>query len=298
MNRRRFLVSTAGSTTILAGCISSDDGTTEGNGTPSNNSTEPSNSENNISQGENSTEPDYDTVIDYSTHVQSSASGKYDLPDPRYDWSWLVVDFEVVEGQLDMEDVWFRGLTETDERYYTVSPLTDQVEDGIESRGAIREGTRGVMLHAYPPSPAADVIGPMFSATRTAIGGEGVGTDGPTDLYPSVSVEYSVETAQDPDVLPSEYAAPNGEMWAVVTLNVTEGVLNLEDVWFRSQLITESRLHDCDPYSRFADRGVRSRGLVKTGYSATALYQIAEDESVERWGYTEDGRQNVSITRI
>lgn len=207
------------------------------------------------------------------------------------------MDFEVVEGLLDMEDVWFNGLFETEQQYYTVSALTDQVENGVESRGAIREGSRGVTLHEYPSSPSSDLVGPVFSATDTRIGGEGVAMDGPTGLYPPVTVEFSVERAQDPNVLLSEYSAPEGDVWAIVNLNVIEGVLNLEDVWFRSQLLTGSRVYECDPLSRFADFGVRSRGLVKQGHSANALYQIADDEEVEEWGYQEDNRQDVTIVR-
>lgn len=150
-------------------------------------------------------------------------------------------------------------------------------------------------LHEFPPSPASELVGPIFSATQTSIGGENVGTDGPTDFYPPVSVEYSIQTPQEPNSVPIEYAAGEAEKWAVVTLDVLEGVLNLEDVWFRSQLLTESRIYECHPYSRFADYGVRSRGIVKQGYSANALYLIADDESVDEWGYEDDNRQDVTI---
>lgn len=298
MKRRAFLSTTAATTTVLlAGCSDDESGTAPNDtDTPGNTETDAPTDTETETDTPTETEPEYDAVIEYTTHVQDGASGEYDLPEPSYDgWSWIVTDFEVVKGQLDMEDVWFNGLFETGERYYTVSARTDEVENGVESRGAIREGNRGVTLHEYPPSPGSDLVGPMFSATDTSIGGEGVGTDGPTDLYPPATVEYSVETARDPDVLPSEYAAEDGDVWAVVNLNVVEGVLNLEDVWFRSQLLTDARVYECDTYSRFADRGVRSRGIVKQGYAANALYQIAEDESVEEWGYNEDGRQDVTI---
>ncbi|WP_152421167.1 hypothetical protein [Natronolimnohabitans innermongolicus] len=293
MRRRTLLAGlTATGTIAVAGCTGAEDGSDDSstNGAGDSDGATTNGDEN----GGNGT--DYDTIIDYTTHVQSS-SGEYDLPDPRYDWDWLVIDFEVLEGTLDMEDVWFNGLAETEERYYTVAPVTDQAEYGIESRGSIREGHRGVMLHAYPPSPGSDVSGPMFSATDTAIGGDGVGTDGPSDLYPPVTLEYSVETAQNPSVLPDEYATADGDEWAVVTIDVVDGVLNLEDVWFRSQLTTASRLLDCDSYTRFADRGVRSRGLVKPGYSAVALYQVAEGDTVEEWGYTDDRRQDVTVSK-
>lgn len=308
MERRTFLSTTATTTIIFAGCAGDNtEDTTQNNdtatptATPGNTPTDIDTTTNTDTETETETEtptPEYDAVIEYITHVQDTASGEYDLPEPRYDgWRWIVMDFKVVEGLLDMEDVWFNGLFETEQRYYTVSVLTDQVENGVESRGAIREGGRGVTLHEYPSSPSSDVVGPMFSATDTRIGGEGVAMDGPTDLYPPVTVEYSVKRAQDPNELPSEYAAPEGDVWAIVNLNVVEGVLNFEDVWFRSQLLTDSRVYECDPLSRFADFGVRSRGLVKQGYSANALYQIADDEAVEEWGYQEDNRQDVTIRR-
>lgn len=194
-------------------------------------------------------------------------------------------------------DEWISVLVTNSMTRSTVSKQTDEIDEGIEPRGGIREGNRGIALFEYPSSPSSELIGPMFSATRTSIGGENVGTDGPTDLYPPVSVEYSVQTAQDPDVLPSEYAAEGGEVWAVVKLDVLEGVLSLEDVWFRSQLLTDSRIYTCDQLSRFADLGVQSRGLVKQGHSANALYQIAENESIDEWGYEEDNRQDVTISR-
>lgn len=43
-------------------------------------------------------------VVDYTANVQSSSSGESQLPELRYDdWSWLVLDLEVAEGELDME---------------------------------------------------------------------------------------------------------------------------------------------------------------------------------------------------
>ena len=277
-SNRRMLLSSVGSSAalLIAGCTSAEDSEEEST---------------------NTTDSELDTVIDFSSHVEDPPSEEYELPDSQYgNWSWIVVDFEVLEGELDMGDIWFNGLFETEERYYTISPLTDQVENGVESRGQIREGGQGVLLHAYPPSPASELIGPVFSATDSSIGGDGVIDDGPRELYPSASVEYTVETDPNPNVLSDEYTADSGEKWAVVTLNVTEGLLNIEDVWFRSQLTTESRIHDAHPYSRFADYGVRSRGLVKQGYTANILYKIGENESTESWGYDEP-RQEVSISR-
>jgi hypothetical protein len=295
MKRRAFLSTTAGTAAFIAGCTDNN----ETGDSPENTDNTLDNDTNPDSEGDTETTPEYDAVIEYTTHIQEAGNGEYHLPEQRYeDWSWIVMDFEVIEGQLDMEDVWFNGLLETEERYYTVSKQTDQTEDGIESRGAIRHGNRGLTLHEYPPSPASSLVGPVFSATDTSIGGEEVGTTGPTDLYPPVTVEYSVETTQNPESVPDEYEPEQGNSWAVVNLHVANGVLNLEDVWFRSQLLTDARVYECHPYSRFVDRGVRSRGLVKEGFSANALYQVANDEDIEEWGYTEDSRQDVTIRRM
>jgi hypothetical protein len=173
------------------------------------------------------------------------------------------------------------------------------VEDGVESRGSIREGGRGVILHTYTPSPGSELVGWNTSAMDQSIGGEGVVRDGPNDIYPPVDVEYTVETSTNPEILPDEYANRRGEseIWAIVTLDVTGGFLNMEDIWFRSQLTTGSRRYDLSHSSSHAERGIRSRGMVKSGYSANALYLIGEYESVEEWGYTEDVRQDVSISR-
>lgn len=308
MKRRTFLVSTVSGVGVLAGCTTGGDGS-NGNDQPQSEATpestptaEDTSESDTVTDTETETQsaPEYDVVVDYSTHLQSSASGEYDLPDPRYDdWSWLVLDLEVAEGELDMEDVWFNAFFETEERLHEVSHDSSDVEDGVKSRGSIRQGGRGIILHAYPPSPGSELVGWNTSAMDQSVGGEGVVRDGPSDLYPSVSVEYSVETSTNPEILPDEYASrrSESEIWAVVSLDVVDGFLNMEDVWFRSQLTTGSRRYDLSHSSSHAERGVRSRGMVKSGYSANALYLIGDDESVEAWGYTENGRQDVSISR-
>lgn len=240
-------------------------------------------------------EADYDVVVEYESHVQWTPSGEYELPEPRSEeWGWLVVDFEVVEGELDTEDVWFNGLFETDERYYTVAHATSDLERGIESRGAIREGGSGIVLHRYPPG-GAEPVGWNLSATDQSVGGE-VLNDGPQSLYPSTTVAYSVETSENPAVLDDDDAElrSDSDLWAVVTLEVTDGVLNMEDVWFRSQLYTETRVYDLDHTSSKAERGIQSRGLVKQGNRAYALYKIGGDENIDEWGY-DDPRQDVTV---
>lgn len=289
MKRRLFLSSTM-SGVLLTGCMS--DG-----GSPDTQTTQPTST-----QTDTTTEPtpDYDVVVTYTTHVQEGASGGYDLPDPTYDdWAWLVLDLEVVEGELSMQDVWFNAFFETSERLYDVAHASSEVEDGVESRGSIREGGRGVVLHEYPPSPRGGPVGWNTSVMDQSVGGEGIIRDAPGELYPPVTVEYAVETAPNPGVLPDEYAErrDDGEVWAVVSIDVTEGHLNMEDIWFRSRLVTESRRHQLSHSSPHAERGVWSRGMVKPGNTAHALYLIEDDEAVEEWGYTEDARQEVTISR-
>lgn len=242
----------------------------------------------------------YDVTVEYSTQVQNSTTGEYDLPEQTYDdWGWLVVDFEVTSGEMSMQDIWFRGLLETEERLYSVANASSDVKDGVESRGTIREGGRGVILHDYPPSPRSDVVGWNTSVMRQSVGGTGILSDGPSDTYSPTSVEYSVSTETNPDILPDEYATSreDSETWATVTVDVIDGAVNMENVWFRSRLTTESRRHELSHASQHATRGTLSRGLVKTGNSMHALYLIGKDETIQEWGYTEDSRQSVDISR-
>jgi len=306
-SRRRLLSVSAGAlATGLAGCSSEeDDGSDstpadESEETSTPNQTEESNESGEETDAESQTDetPEFSVTVDYSTHVQDSATGEYNLPEPAHEgWSWLVVDLEVTRGELDMEEVWFRGFFETEERLYAVSHDSDEVENGVESRGTIREGGRGVILHAYPPSPPAEPDGWNTSAMRQSVGGPDVVTDGPNELYPPTSVEYSVSTATNPSVLPSEHTdrRDEGETWAIVSVDVTEGFLNMNEVWFQSRLTTQSRRHELSHASQHATRGTQSVGMVKPGNSLHALYLIGEDETVEEWGYTEDSRQSVEI---
>ena len=311
LSRRRILRLPAGVlATGLAGCTGTEDeesdstpmGTDQSEETSTSTPTEEANESGEETDTETQTEEtaEFSVTVDYSTHVQDSATGEYDLPEPTRDsWSWLVVDLEVTSGELDMQEVWFRGFFETEERLYAVSHDSEEVENGVESRGTIREGGRGVILHDYPSTPQANLVGWNTSVMRQSVGGTEVVTDGPNELYPPASVEYTVSTATNPSVLPDEHTDRRSERetWAVVSIDVTEGVLNMEDIWFRTRLSTQSRRHELSHASQHAMRGALSRGMVKSGNSVNALYLIGEDEYIQEWGYTEDSRQNVSVSR-
>jgi hypothetical protein len=64
----------------------------------------------------------------------------------------------------------------------------------------------------------------QHSTVRQSVGGPKVVTGSSNELYPPTSVEYSVSTATNPSVLPDEHTdcRSEGEMWAVVSVDVTE----------------------------------------------------------------------------
>lgn len=68
----------------------------------------------------------------------------------REGYKWVVVEFDVAEGTLDMEDVWFRSRVETSNRYYDLDHGTSDLTDGMQSRGDIQEGGHGIALYQIP----------------------------------------------------------------------------------------------------------------------------------------------------
>ncbi|MBU4341857.1 MAG: hypothetical protein KJ928_04620 [Candidatus Altiarchaeota archaeon] len=78
-----------------------------------------------------------------------------EIPDDLQKWKrdeymWVVVEFEVKEGTLDMQDVWFRSRIETSERFYDLDHTTDKLKNGIQSRGMIKSGGEGIALYQIP----------------------------------------------------------------------------------------------------------------------------------------------------
>lgn len=117
--------------------------------------------------------------------MQDGVSGEYDLPQQRYDrWSWLVVDFEMTQCDLDMQDVWYNAYFETEERLYAVDHASSEVEDGVEFSGSMRKGGRGVTLHDYPPTPASALVGWYMSVMEQSVGGENLLRQEPQRTYP------------------------------------------------------------------------------------------------------------------
>lgn len=238
-----------------------------------------------------------DVTVSYTISVQNSTTNAYKLPEPPHKgWEWIVAEVVPTKGSLDTQEMWFRGFAETEERLYAVSHDSPELIKGIEARGRVEEGDTGIILHPYPRSPQSDVIGWNTSLMGQSVDGENIINDGPDGLYPPTSVEYSVTKSNNPSVLPSEYAERRfGDTWAVVDIKVTEGYLNMEDLWFRSRLTTGSYRHQISSYTQHATRGALSRGLIKPENRVQVLYLIEESESVEEWGYTEDSRQSVEI---
>lgn len=157
MNRRLFLATVTSGTAGIVGCTSDGDGSGDSSDSDGSDSseqttdetssdsrdtqedgeteqTETSDSETESSEGDESDSgtPASDVVVSYSTHIQSSSSGEYDLPEnfqiERNGWSRLVAELEVLEGELDMSDVWFNGFFETEERLHAVSHDSSKVE--------------------------------------------------------------------------------------------------------------------------------------------------------------------------
>lgn len=134
-----------------------------------------------------------------------------------------------------------------------------------------------------------------------SVGGDGLITNRPGDMYPPATVEYSVETSTNPDVLSDDRAERQrneSEVWVVVSIDATRGYLNMEEIWFHSRLTTASRHYELSHTTQYSNRGVRSRGMIKPEQSANALYLINESDTIESWGYTDDARQDVTVNQV
>ncbi len=65
-------------------------------------------------------------------------------------YKWVIVEFDVIEGALNMQDIWFRSRVETSTRFYDLDHATGDLVDGVQSRGDIKQGGSGIALYQIP----------------------------------------------------------------------------------------------------------------------------------------------------
>ena len=105
---------------------------------------------------------DYDVRIEYETTVGKEPE---QMPEDIRDihrgsenpdgqrkegHKWIVVEIYVEEGELNMEDLWFRSRVETEDRFYDLDHASGDLTDGIQSRGDIPEGGYGLAVYQIP----------------------------------------------------------------------------------------------------------------------------------------------------
>lgn len=65
-------------------------------------------------------------------------------------YKWVVVQFDVVQGTLDMQEMWFHSRIETSDRFYDLDHGTRDLVDGVQPRGEIKESGSGIALYQIP----------------------------------------------------------------------------------------------------------------------------------------------------
>lgn len=307
MNRRGFLVSTStGASMLIAGCASGNEGSnsTEAN-SPTETETEPARTTEADIPTETATETETDTATEVpadvvlSYEVTEGSNWDGELPDLYSEWmKWVILSFDVERGEVSMEDLWFRSRIDTGERYKPANTQTeDALANGIESRGSVLEGGSADILYRAP-SYAESYTWNLSGLRRQTVAGENIQLQEPgEDFYGDVTVSIDIQITQSSDIITSEaeeYRAED-EYWGIVTLEVIEGTLNIEDVWFRSGLNVGNRRETVDyGANRSIKRGMRPRGEIKAGYTGHAVYVVSEDTDDTSW-YTDEMRQSVSI---
>lgn len=121
---------------------------------------------------------------------------------------------------------------------------------------------------------------------------------------PPVELEYTISAGTSPDSIPEDIRKSRDEggrrkegyQWVVVTFDVVQGPLDMEDLWFRSRVETEERYYDLDHATGELVDGVQSRGTIKEGGSGIALYQIPADAESYGWNL-EETRQDIAARR-
>jgi len=111
----------------------------------------------------------------------------------------------------------------------------------------------------------------------------------------TVKIEYTITAGKSPEAIPESIRAPvedggrlePGNQWVVVEFDVLEGTLDMQEIWFRSRIETETRFYDLDHATDKLADGVQSRGGIKAGGRGIALYQIPEDVTAYEWNLDE-----------
>lgn len=289
MDRRDFLVSTStGVSVVIAGCASDGNESTDPE-------TDSQTEEETGSQTE--TETPADAVLSYEVTEGPNWDGE--LPDLTSDWmKWVVLSFDVEQGEVSMEDLWFRSRIDTGERYKPASAQSNNaLENGIENRGSVLEGGSADILYKAPTF-AEEYMWNLSGLRRQTVSGENIQLEKPgEDFYGDVTVSIDIEVTQSSDIITSEAEEfrAEDEHWGIVSIEVVEGNLNIEDVWFRSGLEVGNRRASIDyGANRSIERGMRSRGEIKEGYTGHAVYIVSEDTDDASW-YTDEMRQSVTI---
>jgi len=305
MDRRHFLTTCTGVSCLLAGCA--------GNG-GSSNPTETDNPTNSVTptatetetkeptqtetetETETATEVPADAVLSYEVTEGSNWDGE--LPDLYSDWmKWVVLSFNVEQGEVSMEDLWFRSRVDTGERYKPANAQSDTLENGIESRGSVLEGGSANILYKAP-TYSNSYTWNLSGLRRKTVAGENIQLEEPgEDFYGDVTVSVDIEITQSSEIITpeAEEFRAEDEYWGIVTLEPIEGNLNIEDVWFRSGLNVGTRRATVDyGANRSIKRGMRPRGEIKEGYTGYAVYVVSEDTEDVSW-YTDEMRQSVTV---
>jgi hypothetical protein len=266
----------------------------EGNNTPS----EQGQEESTPPQEEEESTPDQvDAVLSYE--VTDGSSWDSELPDTISPWmEWIVLSFNVEEGSVSMEDLWFRSRVDTGERYKPASARSDDaLENGITNRGDILEGGSADILYKVP-SYSDTYEWNLSGLQRQSVDGENIQLEEPGDIsYGDVTVSSDIEITNNSDIIPddAEQFKDDSEEWGIVELTVREGLLNVEDVWFRSKLRVGNRQAEIDyATNRYVKRGMRTRGEIKEGYTGYAIYIVPEGSDNPTW-ITDEMEQSVTI---
>lgn len=76
----------------------------------------------------------------------------------------------------------------------------------------------------------------------------------------------------------------DGNRWVAVVFTVVEGRVDMGDLWHNSVLVGREARYSVDPGTAELEEGIRSRGSLPVGASATVLYQLPEFEPDDhRW---------------